>query len=129
MPKWEDFETALRRVCLALRLDADGNMVEQLPPPIDPELIAEATPWLKEWLNGYMTGPKPGGRIQAAAYAMVWCATSTAATMVARQEPPLSDDLPDGTYLEVLIFASWPQHETMLWAKHWPMAYQLRPQA
>ena len=124
MPKWEEFETALKRVCLALRLDEQGNMVEQLPPPIDPALIEETKPWLREWMNGYMKGPKPGGRVQAAAYVMVWCGASLAATMAAQGEAPLSDEMPDGLYLEAIIFEYWPHSEREVWAKHWQMAYR-----
>ena len=126
MPQWKEFETALTRVTLALRYDDRGRIVPKLPPPISDELIADATAWMRGWLNGGMKDPKPGGLLQSAAFAMAYAATVCAVNAVAANEPPPPDDTPDGDWLEILIFKMWPIHNHEIWASQWELAYRER---
>lgn len=127
MPKWEEFQKALTNVTLALRYDDRGKIVPKLPPPISAELIADATTWMRDWLNADLESPKPGGLLQSAAFAMAYAATVCAANAAAVNEPDLSEDTPDGDWLEILIFQMWPIHNHEIWASQWEMAYMERP--
>jgi hypothetical protein len=126
MPQWEEFQTALTNVTLALRYDERGRIVPKLPPPISAELIADATTWMRDWLNHGMKGPKPGGLLQSAAFALAYAATVCAANAAATREPPLSGDTPDGDWLEILIFKMWPIHNHEIWNTQWELAYRER---
>jgi hypothetical protein len=117
---WKELEALLMRMAMRLRTDSDGAVIPKLPPPISEEVAERGQAWLIEWLAD-TDRPRPGGEVQAAAFARVYCAAISAANAAHIGMEPLPK-LPTSQLLEFLLVVMWPQ-QAHLWDAHWELAY------